>query len=206
MKLTYFFIALTALVSVPAFSNRELFDKLKFNAYLIFHKKEWHRLLSHGFVHADWGHLFFNMLAFFFFGVNVEMWFNLLKEKGVISFMPLHYGLLFLGGIIVASIPSLLKHKNDHWYNSVGASGGVASVVFASIFFEPHLPIYFYFIPIPIPGFIFGIAYLAYSQYMSKKQTDNINHDAHLYGALFGLAYPILIDYELVFHFINRLF
>jgi membrane associated rhomboid family serine protease len=104
----------------------------------------------------------------------------------------------------VASLVSLFRHKDDVWYNAVGASGAVSAIIFFFIFFNPWELIYFYGI-IPVPGIIMGVLYLAYSQFMSKREADNINHDAHLTGALFGFLFPLLIDYRLIHYFITQL-
>lgn len=192
--ITYIIIGLTALISVVAFSDRALFAKLLLNPYQVYHRKEYFRLITHGFIHADWNHLIFNMLSLYFFGGLVE------HELGIILYM-----VLYLGGLIFASLGSIIKYKDNYLYNSVGASGAVSSVVFASILFYPWNKIYIFFIPIGIPGILFGVIFLWYSHYMSKKNTDNINHEAHMLGALFGLTLPIIIDHRYFLHFINEL-
>ncbi|MBN1253241.1 MAG: rhomboid family intramembrane serine protease [Bacteroidales bacterium] len=200
MNITLIIILLTSIVSILAFSNKNIFDKLKLNPYMIYHKKEYYRILSHAMLHADWTHLFFNMFTLFFFGKYAEHFLSFYFNNGILL-----YVLLYILGIIIASIPSVLKHKNNHWYNSIGASGAVAAVLFTAIFFDPKMSIYLFLIPIPIPGFVFGIAYLAYSQYMSKKDNDNINHDAHFAGAIFGFIFPVIFKPELIQVFINNL-
>jgi membrane associated rhomboid family serine protease len=200
--MTLFFIAITALISILAFNNEELFDKMKFNAYIMVRRKEWFRLFSHGLVHANWNHLIFNMISLYFFGDLVEKSFRAIFDaKG-----PVLYVLMYILALAIASIPSILKHKDDHWYSSVGASGAVSAVIFSSILFDPFIGIYIFFIPIPIPGIIFGPLYLAYSQYMNKKGLDNIGHDAHFWGAVFGFFFPILFNYKLIFYFFSQLF
>jgi len=143
------------------------------------------------------------MFVLFSFGKAIEIYLGNLKSMGYIHNIRIQFLILYLGGIIISSIPSIIKHKNDSWYNSLGASGGVSSIVFASIFFDPLNIIYLYFIP--IPGIIFGILYLVYSQYMGKKDTGNINHEAHFTGAVFGFIYPILIHPGLIKVFFNQL-
>jgi membrane associated rhomboid family serine protease len=200
MSITLFFIIFTAIISLAAWRNNEIFDKLKLNPYLVIKKKEYFRVLSHALLHVDWTHLIFNMLTLYFFGEYVEQALDLYFTNGILLFI-----ILYIAGAIISSIPTILKHKNDHWYNSVGASGAVAAVLFAGIFFEPKLGIYLFFIPIPIPGYLFGLAYLIYSHYMSKKSTDNINHDAHLAGAIFGFLFPLLLKPALFQVFISNL-
>jgi membrane associated rhomboid family serine protease len=201
MNITIFIIILTALISILGWQNKELFDKLKLNPYMVFHKKEYYRILGHALLHADWMHLIFNMFTLFVFGSMVEE-----KLKIYFNHELVLYILLYSIGAIIAALPSIIKHKNDHWYNSIGASGAVAAVLFAGIFFEPLMGISLYLIPIPIPGILFGIAYLAYSQYMSRKNIDNINHDAHFAGAIFGFIFPILLKPELFKIFLEKLF
>jgi membrane associated rhomboid family serine protease len=201
MNITIFIIILTVLISILGWQNKELFDKLKLNPYMVFHKKEYFRILGHALLHADWMHLIFNMFTLFVFGSMVEE-----KLKIYFNHELVLYILLYSIGAIIAALPSIIKHKNDHWYNSIGASGAVAAVLFAGIFFEPLMGISLYLIPIPIPGILFGIAYLAYSQYMSRKNIDNINHDAHFAGAIFGFIFPILLKPELFKIFLEKLF
>ncbi len=201
MSITFFIIILTSSVSIYAFNNRQLFDKFKLNPYMVVQRKEYIRIFTHALLHADWGHLIFNMLTLYFFGTLVEKYFILIFPAGKLLFI-----LLYILGIIVSSIPSILKNKNNHWYNSVGASGAVSAVLFAGILFDPHMSIFIMFIPIPIPAFLFGIAYLVYSQYMTRQNKDNINHDAHFYGALFGFTFPILLKPALIGYFFTMLF
>lgn len=196
-------IIITVLVSIVSFQNRVWFNKLKLNPYSFYYKKEWTRILSHGFIHADWMHLAVNMFVLYSFGRAVEYYFNKLGVAGYMSFPILNFLLLYLGGIIISSIPSILKQRNHEWFNSVGASGGVSAVVFASIFFAPLHILYLYFIP--IPGIVFGVLYLVYSHYMSKRKRDHINHDAHFAGAIFGFIYPLFVDPSLIKSFFSQL-
>ena len=200
MSITILIIIFTALISIVAFRNKELFDKLKLNAYMVANKKEYFRLLSHALLHVDWSHLIFNMLTLYFFGDFVEKYIAHYFEYGKLLFV-----LLYVLGAVVSSIPSVLKHKNDHWYNSVGASGAVSAVLFASIFFDPKNSLYLFAIPIAIPGYMFGLAYLIYSHYMSRRNTDNINHDAHLTGAFFGFLFPLVLKPQLFQVFLDNL-
>lgn len=201
--MTIVIIAITAIVSIISFQNDRLFSTLLLNPLKFLRKKEYYRILSHGFIHADWTHLIVNMFVLFSFGRAIEGYFNQLKEMDYLRYPQLHYLILYFGGIIVSSIPSIIKHRNDSWYNSVGASGGVSAVVFTSIFFGPLNILYLYFIP--IPGIVFGALYLIYSQYMAKRNKDNINHDAHFAGSIFGFLYPLLINIGLFKVFLNQL-
>lgn len=203
--MTIFIVIITAIVSIMAFSRPDLIRKLSFNPYQVYHRKQYYRFITHSLVHADWVHLFINMFVLFSFGAAVEHYFRNLEARNMLSSPILAYLLLYAGAIIVSSLTTLKKHKDNHWYNSVGASGGVSAVIFTSIFFDPWRSLLLFAV-IPIPGIIFGILYLAYSHYMSKKAADNINHDAHFIGAVFGLVFPLLINLSLFGEFIGRLF
>ncbi|MBN8622115.1 MAG: rhomboid family intramembrane serine protease [Flavobacteriales bacterium] len=180
-------ITVTAIISFIAFNNQQLFEKYKFNVGAILQKKEYIRLLSAGFLHADLMHLLFNMMTLYFFGPIV------VEAFGEIGFLMVYFGSILLGNIF-----SLYLYKNQPWYSAIGASGGVSGILFASIAMIPDLGIMFFFIPIPIPGYIFGFLYFAYSVYMmlNPKQHDNIGHAAHLGGAFFGLVYAIALQPE----------
>lgn len=182
----------TVVVSIVGFQNDEIQRRMMLNPYETMRKKQFHRLLTSGFVHGGWMHLGFNMLTFFFFAPVVE-------ETFLMHFRSSGFGLAFaafigvyLGGIIISDIPTLMKFKDQPNYNSLGASGGVSAVVFASILFNPVSNICLYGI-LCLPGFILGIIYVGYSYYMDKKAESNINHSAHLYGALYGIAFCLLI-------------
>lgn len=202
--MTYMLIAITAVISIICFNKREIFSKLQFNAYQIFHKKQYYRMLSHGFVHANWGHLFVNMLVLFFFGSSAEKILQELALAELLKYPTLTYLILYLVGIIFASSISLVRHKEDPWYNSIGASGAVAAVMFFTVFFRPLEKLYLYGV-LGIPGILFAILYLVYAQYMSRRGGDNINHDAHFLGAIFGFVFPLFIDLNLIKYFISQL-
>ena len=202
--MTLIILILTAIISILAFYSENLMSRLIFNHYQVIHRKEWWRILSHGFLHADWTHLIVNMIVLYSFGKNDEAWINQMKIEGYIKSPLLTYSLLYFGGIIISAIPTLIKQRNNYMYNSVGASGAVSAIVFTSIFFSPLDKIYFFGV-IPIPGIIFAVIYLVYSSYMSRRGRDNINHDAHFAGAIFGFIFPIFIDFDMLSHFINAL-
>jgi len=202
--MTIFIIIVTSLISIVAFGNRELFEKLQLNPYKVYHKKEWYRLISHGFLHADWVHLIINMIVLLSFGNAVENIFKQLAAKGIIQSPVLVFVLLYFISMIAATLTSVFKQKDNAWYNSVGASGAVSAVIFTSIFFQPLARLYLYAV-IPIPGIVFGVLYLGYSHYMSKKGGDNINHDAHFIGAVVGFIFPLFLDPSLIQVFFNQL-
>ena len=198
--ITLIIVLVTSVFSIVAFNNRELFYKYQLNPYQVVHKKQLHRIISHAFLHSNWVHLIVNMLVLYSFGSVVEQYFLHYFQFPVLSFL-----LLYIGGIIIATGTTIIKFKNQHWYNAVGASGAVSAIVFSSIFFDPWNKIYLYGI-IGIPGILTGILYLVYSYYMSKKDNENINHDAHFLGAIYGLLFPVILDYKLVFIFFEKLF
>jgi membrane associated rhomboid family serine protease len=169
-------------------------DDLIFYAPAIAQRKQYYRFLSHGFIHADIIHLAFNMIALYSFGEAVErMLYShdcLFGNKG-----KLFYILLYIGGLIVASIPDYLRHKNNYNFRSLGASGAVSGVIFAAIALLPQLPIRFFFIPIDIPGYVFALLYLVISAYLDKRGGGNINHSAHFWGAAFGLIFTFVFGY-----------
>jgi membrane associated rhomboid family serine protease len=200
MPITYIIIGITVLVSFLAWSRRELLGKLIFNPYLVHTRGQYQRFLTSGFVHQDHAHLLFNMLTFYFFGLAVESRFTeIFGDNGTIYFVA-----LYLMAIVVSEIPTYFKNKNDPRYNSLGASGGVAAIVFALILFEPLKNFYLYF-AIPIPGVILGVGYIIYSIYQGRKMSDNVNHDAHLYGALFGLLFCIVLYPQALPDFLNQI-
>lgn len=198
---TWFIIGITSLISYIAFSNQQLTNKLQFNAAQIIHRKEYYRLVSHAFIHANWPHLIVNMMVLYFFAPNVEAYFEYYFGRKATFYV---VGLYF-GGILASNIWSLILHKNNYYYNAVGASGAVSAVLFASIFFEPWEPLYLFAI-LKIPGILFAVGYLFYSYQMSKKQTDNVAHDAHFLGAIFGFVFPILLKADLFDRFLDMLF
>ena len=203
--MTYIIIASTLIISLTAFINPVYFSKLQFNAYQIYHRKEWYRLLSHGFLHANWIHLLVNMLVLFIFGPVVEQHFKQHISPGLVKFHHFIFLLFYLSAIVLSSLLSMYKQRNNAWYNSVGASGAVSAIIFSYIFFNPWKRLYIYGV-LPVPGIILGAVYLIYSQYMSKRNVDNINHDAHFIGAVFGFIFPIILDYRLINSFISDLF
>jgi membrane associated rhomboid family serine protease len=199
--MTIILIVITIAISYAAFKSPKLMDQLQFNASKIYHRHEYHRLVTHAFIHANWEHLFVNMIVLFSFGQAIEEYFKYYFGNNAI----LNYAFLYLGGILVSNIYALIKHRNNYFYNSVGASGAVSAVLFAAIFFDPWKPIYFFGI-LPIPGILFAVLYLVYSYQMSTKQKDNVAHDAHFLGALFGFIFPILLNPQLFENFLDKLF
>tara|TARA_B100001778_G_scaffold325390_1_gene320847 strand:+ start:861 stop:1460 length:600 start_codon:yes stop_codon:yes gene_type:complete len=195
-------MAITALVSYKAFQDSSLKWRFMFNAYEIKRKKEWYRFFSHGLIHADWVHLGLNIYVLYLFGGKVEHEF--IKEFGMVRGI-VNYLLLYVGGLAVSSFYSYAKHQDNPNYNALGASGAVSAVVFASIALFPMDKLGIILIPFYIPGVIFGALYLLYSNYMAKKQMDNIGHDAHFWGALFGFVITFVFNPDLLSSFVNQI-
>lgn len=191
---TYQIIGVTVVVSLLCFGNRALFHRLAFIPYRTFHNNEWHRLVTHGFVHADMTHLLMNMFTFWSFGTYVESAFRRLG-LGAGGYLGLYFG-----GMIVASSYDLFMRRNDPYFLSIGASGAVSAVLFSSILLDPWGKILFFAV-LPMPGILFGVLYLAYCQYMAKQARDSVNHVAHFHGALYGLVYPVLQEPSLLHAF-----
>ena len=202
--ITYIIIAITVIISIIGFSNRQLFYNLSLNPYNIIKKNQWHRLITHAFLHGDYTHLFVNMFVLWSFGTNVERIFKALYAQGAIEHYQLNYVLLYLGAVVFSSLPDLITKRNQYMYNSIGASGAVSAILFASIFFNPWGTISLYAI-IPIPSIVFGICYVWYETYLGKKGGDNINHFAHLWGALYGVLFVIAMKPSLFLGFISAL-
>ncbi len=201
MNITVLIVAVTAITSFLAFSNHKFFDELIFWPYRIWRNSEWYRLVSCGFIHADISHLLFNMIALYSFGMNVEAYFTqIFQGKGLTLFV-----VMYFVAIAGADVYNLFTRKDDYGYRSLGASGGVSAVVFASILLDPFSKIYIMFIPIGIPAFAFGGIYLLYCAYMAKRGGDNIGHMAHFTGSIFGFIFPIIFAPELLPRFIHML-
>jgi membrane associated rhomboid family serine protease len=200
MSITFIILLLTVATSIIGFSNPTFLSKGMLNPYMVHNRKEYWRLISSGFLHAGFFHLLINMMVLLGFGTVVEMYYReAFPANGKIYFT-----ILYLGSILVANVPSLNKHKDNVYYNSLGASGAIAAILFASILFDPWQKIYIFGV-LPLPGVILGPLYLFFEYTMSKRGGTNINHDAHFYGAIFGLLYTIILDPTILKYFINVL-
>ena len=195
-----FIIIITVVISIAAFSNAQIMDKLKFNAYMIYHKKQIYRVFSYALLHVDWMHLIINMLVLYSFGDFLIAAFAYFFDVNPNTFFLIFYVL----ATAVSTIYSVIKNRDNYYYNAVGASGAVSAVIFASILFAPYQKLYIFGI-LPIPGIIFGVLYLIYSYYMIKKGNDNIGHDAHFWGAIFGFVFPIILKPQLLSRFFHEI-
>ncbi len=203
VNLTIVLIGLTVGLSLYAWRNPGLLQRWLLNPYQVARRGQYERLLTSGFVHQDYAHLGFNMLTLYFFGTLVERAFGYIFDGWMGTGL---FGLLYLVGIVVASLPTFFQHRQHPHYNSLGASGGVSAVVFAAIVLLPTQPIYLFFIPVGIPGFLLGALYLIYSALKARSPDgDQINHSAHLYGALFGALFTVLTVPNALANFFRQL-
>lgn len=176
---TIVIIAANIIFSFKGFKDRVFFEKYKFNSGAV-KRGEKMRILSSGFLHVDTGHLFLNMLTLYFFADVV------IASLGSISFVLIYFASLLLGNLL-----SYYFHKDEHHYNAVGASGAVSGIIYSAILLYPDMSLYMFFIPIPIPAYIFGIGYMLYSIYGMKNRIGNIGHDAHFGGAVGGYIFTL---------------
>lgn len=179
--ITILIIAANALISFKGFNDHSFFEKYKFNVGAI-RRGEKISFLSSGFLHVDTAHLFMNMLTLYFFADVV------IASVGTLGFVLIYFGSLLLGNLL-----SYFFHRNEPYYSAVGASGAVSGIIYAGILLYPNMSLYMFFIPIPIPAYIFGIAYLFYSIYGMKRQRDGIGHDAHFGGAVGGYVLTLML-------------
>ncbi len=186
MIYAYILIAINVLVSSKGFNDLSFFDRYKFNIASV-RRGEQIRILSSGFLHVDWSHLIFNMLTFYFF-FNVIT--RILGEWQMV--------IIYFVSLIVGNLLTLLFHKNEPYYTAVGASGAVTGILYAAILLQPGMSLYLFFIPIPIPAYLFGIGYLLYSIYGMKQRADNIGHTAHFGGAIGGYAMALFFAPQLI--------
>ncbi len=197
MIITVSIIIFTCLISILTFGKPEQKDKLLMWPYMVKQHHQLYRFFSSGLVHADYLHLAFNMITLFFFGASVEPVFED-KFGGKTYFL-----VFYLVALIVSDLPSFIRYHNQYSYKSLGASGAVSAVVFAAILFSPWSHMYVF--GIEMPAIVYGVLFLGTSIYMSRRGGDNINHSAHLWGALFGLIFPIVLKPELAIDFIENL-
>ncbi len=212
MTITTLIIIGTCVISLAAMERQNIMPEslqrpewtgsMKFNAYQIWHHGQIYRLLSHGLIHADLWHLAFNMITLYYFGNYVEESLVMLKGNNIGKLLYLD---LYLTGLVVSSSVDLIRHRDHTYYNAVGASGAVSAALFAAILLNPSMKIAMLLIPIPMPGWVFGILYLLYCFYMAKRGGDNIGHTAHAMGAIYGIIYMLIAEPGLLRHFINTL-
>ena len=193
---TFLLIGVTVLVSWQAFNNRVLLDRLILWPPAIDRHKQYDRLVTHGFIHADGQHLLFNMITLFFFGRAIEPVF--VEKIGLVGFVA-----FYLSAIVIAILPTYMNHRHDSHYRSLGASGAVSAVLFSYILFAPWSLIYVFFLP--VPAVLYAVAYTGYSIWMDQRGTDNVNHSAHLWGAAYGVMFTLLLEPDVLGLFMQRL-
>ncbi|HEX2605884.1 MAG TPA: rhomboid family intramembrane serine protease [Flavisolibacter sp.] len=190
ISITIIIIIITCLVSFGGFSNQKIIDDLIFYPPAVTHRKQWYRFFTCGLIHADFGHLIFNMLSLYLFGRFVEDKFReIFGDPG-----KWYYLAMYVIALMISILPTYIKHRDDYAYRSLGASGAVSAVVFAGLMIAPYVEVGFFIIPPIIPGFIFGPLYLIISALLDKRGGDNINHSAHIWGALFGVLFIIIVE------------
>jgi membrane associated rhomboid family serine protease len=196
MSITLLLVLVTAAISIYALTTPKVMDRLIFWPPAITRNHQYERFITHGFIHADGQHLLFNMITLYFFGRAIE---------GVYATLigPLGFMLFYLGGIVVAILPSFQQHKNDVNYRSLGASGAVSAVLFAFILFRPWSTIYVFVLP--VPAIVYAVLYTAYTIYANRQRRGNINHSAHLWGAGYGIAVTLVLFPAALANFFNRL-
>lgn len=184
---------ITIIVSLLAFYNETLYSRFMLTPSNVYHGRDIYTVITSGFIHKDWMHLFFNMFSYYFFAFRLEQFLGHWQ-----------FALLYMASLILSDLPTVLKHKNDYWYRSLGASGAISAVIFSSILFEPRNSIYLYGI-LEIPAWLFGVLYLVYCYWASKQSRDTINHDAHLFGAISGLVITFILNHQILGIFLGQL-
>ncbi|HEX3386720.1 MAG TPA: rhomboid family intramembrane serine protease [Mucilaginibacter sp.] len=183
---------ITLITTFIAFYNDQVYEGFILHPYYVYQGKKLYTLITSGFIHLDLMHLFFNMFTFYYFAPPIE------AVLGHWQFL-----LLYIVSMVLADLPSVAKHHNNFGYRSLGASGAISAVIFSFILFAPFTGMGILFIPVSIPAVVFGALYLVYCSYASKKQWGNINHDAHLFGAIAGLMITAILQPHVLGDFVH---
>jgi membrane associated rhomboid family serine protease len=199
--ITLIIVAITVGISVLTMNDNDLKNRYMFNPYAISRYKEWWRFLTYGFLHAHFAHLFFNMYALYIFGTFVEQMFKSEEYFGLAGGIAV-YLLLYVGALILSSVYTYFREKENAYYNALGASGAVSAVVFTSILINPLGRMGLLFIPVMIPAWIFGTLFLVVSWVLARRNIGNVGHDAHFWGAIYGFILPLIFKPELFRDFI----
>jgi membrane associated rhomboid family serine protease len=181
LNFTTALLILTGLISWQAFNRPDMLHKLMFIPYEMKRKNDYFRFLTHGMIHADLGHLLFNLITLYFFGRGIEFYFQSFygAQVGVIIYL-----LFYFSAIVLSALPDYYRHQDDLGYRALGASGGVSAIVFGYIFMNPWDRVFMF-----IPACIYGVLYLVYTVYMDRNSNDNIGHNAHFWGSVYGLVF-----------------
>lgn len=204
LSITLIIVIITVIISLTAFQNQKVMNDLIFYPPAVSVNRQYYRFFTCGFIHADFMHLAFNMISLYLFGRFVEEGFNdIFGPNGKFLYLA-----LYLLALPVSILPTYFKNKDNYHYQSLGASGAVSAVVFAGLMIAPYVKVGLFIIPPIIPGFVFGPLYLIISAILDRKGGDNINHSAHIWGALFGVAFLIVVgklvaDFDAISHFIK---
>ena len=192
--------AITIATSIYVISNPHYFGRLMLHPYSMHRdRSRWYTIFSSGIIHADWGHLLFNMITFYYFGFALEGFF--VQVSGPVGHF--YFAGLYLASLLLSDIPTISKQKNNPGYYSLGASGAISAVLFSYILFQPKAMLGIFLI-IPMPAYLFAVLYIAYCIWAAKKSNDRINHEAHLFGALSGLVLTLLLYPWIFRHFIDQ--
>ena len=203
MSITFIIIILTSLISLIVFKDEIMFYKYSFIPYQVKHQKEHYRLITYAFLHADLPHLLFNMISFYMFGELIE---NQLTLNYGAFLGKIHFLIIYLVGALIATIWPYIRNSENINYISVGASGAVSSVLFASMLWNPTMEVGIIFLPFYIPSYIFAPLYLAFEYWSLKRGKSNVAHDAHIGGAIFGICYVSLINFDKIKLFFHLIF
>lgn len=180
-------IAINVIISFKGFDDQSFFRKYEFHIGSI-RSGEQIRMITSGFLHVDIAHLAFNMITFYFFAPT------LLNQLNDLTFIYIYFGSLICGSLL-----TYFFHKDEYHYRAAGASGAVMGIIYSAILLQPEMSLFMFFIPIPIPGYIFGIGYLLYSIYGMKAKRDNIGHTAHFGGAIGGYLITLAIEPHMIY-------
>jgi membrane associated rhomboid family serine protease len=206
--ITYTFLALILVFSLYCFNDSNAMSKYLFHPYSIYHNKEHYRFLTHAFIHGDFIHLAFNCIALYGFGLSLEEHYFGNPKIFDPKLGKLYYILLFTGGIYAASITEYFRNKNNPSYSSLGASGAISSIIFCNILIRPLNEISFFFFP--MKGWIAGVILLGLSYYLIRRKktssySDNISHESHFWGAMFGIVFIIILKPKIIGDFITQI-
>jgi membrane associated rhomboid family serine protease len=196
VNITLAIIVITCAVSFIAFNNPRLLERLILWPPAVSRQHQYDRLVSYGLVHASPAHLIFNMITLYFFGSFIEQVYRILIGN-------FGFAIFYIGGLIVSILPTFLANRDNPRYRSLGASGAVSAVLFATILLRPWMTIIVWFVP--VPAIVFAVLYIAYSIYMDQRSSDNVNHSAHLWGAAYGVALTLVLNPRLFSLFLQSL-
>lgn len=196
MLLTLVIIAFTCAVSLVAMRNARMIEALILWPPAVTRGHQYYRLLSYGFIHADFQHLLFNMVTLYFFGQVMEQFYNAAMGR-------FGFAVFYLLGVIAAIVPTYLRNRDNANYRSLGASGAVSAVLFAFILFQPWTTIYVFVLP--VPAIVYALIYVGYSIYSSRRGGSNVNHSAHLWGAAYGVVFTLVLEPRVFAVFIDGL-